>query len=99
MNTTAEPAAAPDATPFECFQIACFRRGRELTEVLDRRMDLHEAFGEWNPEAIAGADDDALSSLEDRGGIFADSARPTLVRDVAKACVEGCPHRRDCWIA
>ena len=84
----AEYGRIPDADPpcFERVLLACFQRDRTLVEVLDQRLDVFEFSNEWDMDAVAGAEDGALSEAAGRGGIFADLDRLKWVRDVAQAC-------------
>lgn len=85
----AEFGRLPDSDPpcFERVLLACLSREATLTDLLDARMEIYEAFGEWDAAAVAGADDAALDALSQRGGIFADKALLRFVRDVAASCV------------
>jgi 3-methyladenine DNA glycosylase Tag len=73
---------------FELVMLSCFERDIPLVDVLDQRMAIYEAFGEWDYEAVAGADDASLESLCDRGGLFGSVDGLKWIRDVAAACVE-----------
>ena len=77
-----------DGPCFERVLLTALSQDRPLAEVLDQRLDLHEALNSWEPEALAGMDDDALDGLSDRGGVFADSAVLRRLRGLAEACVE-----------
>lgn len=77
-----------DEPCFELVLLACFQRQAELVDVLDLRDAIYEAFAAWNAEAVAGASDEDLASLTERGGPFADRAFLGWVRDVAQSCVE-----------
>ncbi len=76
-----------DAACFERVLLACFERETALVDVLDQRLDIFEAFAEWDCATVADADDGALGGLADRGGVFSDRGRLGWLRDVAKACV------------
>ena len=86
----AEFGRLPDSDPpcFERVLMTCLRRNSDLVDVLDQRMDIYEAFAEWNVETVAGAEDGALDELTERGGVFADGAVLRWIRDVAASCVE-----------
>jgi 3-methyladenine DNA glycosylase Tag len=73
---------------FELVMLSCLQRDLPLVDLLDHRMAIYEAFGEWDYEAVAGADDATLEALVERGGIFGSLDRLTWIRDVAGACVE-----------
>jgi len=86
----AEWGRLPDveAPVFEHVLLTCFERGRGLADVLDQRMDLFEALGEWDFEKLAEMSDADLDGLADRGGVFADGDALRLAGDVAKSCIE-----------
>ena len=84
----AEWGRLPDieAPVFECVLLTCFQRGRPLVEVLDQRMQIHEASAGWDLEKVAEWTDADLDALTQRGGVFADRARLEWIRDVARSC-------------
>lgn len=86
----AEYGRMPDSDPacFERVLMACFAKGGSLIDVLNQRLDIYEFSGEWDVDAVASADDGALSQQTQRDGIFADGKRLKWIRDVAKVCQE-----------
>jgi 3-methyladenine DNA glycosylase Tag len=73
---------------FERVLMACFERGTPLADVLDQRMEIYEAFHEWDVEKVAAMADADLDGLAGRGGIFGIRDRLTWVREVAQSCLE-----------
>lgn len=85
----AEWGRLPDVeTPvFERVLLTCFERGSSLVEVLDQRMEIYEAFHEWDVAKTAEMSDADLDALVERGGVFADRDRLGWISDVARSCV------------
>jgi len=84
----AEWGRLPDVeTPvFERVLLTCFERATPLVDVLDQRMEIYEAFHEWDAAQTAAMSDADLDALAGRGGVFADRQRLGWIREVAASC-------------
>jgi len=77
-----------DGPCFERVLLTLLQRELPLVEVLDSRAEMHEALNSWDPASLAGASNEMLDGLRERGGLFDDATRLRRLRDAAKACVE-----------
>lgn len=85
----AEWGRLPDveAPVFERILLTCLERDEPLVDVLLHRMEIYEAFCQWDYEAAAQLSDADLDALAACGGLLGDRDRLAWLRVVAAACV------------
>jgi 3-methyladenine DNA glycosylase Tag len=86
----AEWGAIPDDDVYarERLLLTCFERDLPRAEVLDHRDEIWSALCGADLAKVAAMDDAALGAVAAKGGVLADRARLTWIRDVAAAGAE-----------